>query len=284
MRVALLGTGTMGIGMAHSLMRAGIEVSAWNRSAERARPLAADGATVTEDPRAAVDGADIVLTMLFDAPAVLEVGEQIVSAIGSGAVWVQASTIGLEGTEKVAALTTAHGVRLVDAPVLGTRQPAELGKLVILASGDPTLRDLVQPAFDAMGAKTIWAGDEVGRGSALKLVCNAWIGSMTAAIAQSLTLAGALGLPPQLFLDAIEGGQSDTPYAHLKGRTMLDGDFPPQFALDGVLKDVGLIRTAVEGSAVAPELITAVQAMYQRASDRGHGGEDIAAVVRAFTP
>lgn len=283
MRVALLGTGTMGIGMAHSLLRAGIEVSAWNRSAERARPLAADGATVTEDPRAAVAGADIVLTMLFDAPAVLEVGEQIVDAIGDGAVWVQASTIGLEGTASVAALATAHGVRLIDAPVLGTRQPAELGKLVILASGDPALRDLVQPAFDAMGAKTIWAGDEVGRGSALKLVCNAWIGSMTAAIAQSLTLAGALGLPPQLFLDAIEGGQSDTPYAHLKGKTMLDGEFPPQFALDGVLKDVGLIRTAAEGSGVAPELITAVQAMYQRASDRGHGGEDIAAVVRAFT-
>lgn len=282
MRVAVLGTGTMGIGMAHSLLRAGIEVSAWNRSVAKARPLAADGATVVEDVRSAVEGADIVLTMLFDAAAVLEVGERIADAVATDAVWIQSSTIGLDGTARVAKLAADHGLRLVDAPMLGTKQPAEQGKLVALASGDPALREPVAPALAAMTAKTVWAGDEVGRGTALKLVCNAWIGSITAAVAQSLALAGGLGLDPQLFLEAIGGGQSDTPYAQLKGATMLTGEFPAQFALDGLLKDVTLIRTAVEGAGLDATLITAVQSAYQKASDAGHGADDIAAVYTAF--
>lgn len=282
MRVAVLGIGTMGAGMARSLLRTGIDVTVWNRNPERARPLADDGATVATDAAAAVAGADVVLTMLFDAPAVLEVGALIAASIGAGSVWIQSSTIGLDGTAQVERLAAEHGIRLLDAPVLGTKQPAEQGKLVVLASGDPGLRAGVRPVFDAIGAKTVWAGDSVGRGTALKLVCNAWIGSMTAAVAQSLALAGALGLPPQLFLDAIEGGQSDTPYAHLKGKSMLDGNFPAQFALDGVLKDIHLIRAAAEGAGVQANYITAVEATYQRASDLGHGSEDIAAVIAAF--
>lgn len=282
MRVAVLGTGTMGAGMARSLLRAGIDVTAWNRSPDKAEALAGDGATVAREPAAAVDGADVVVTMLFDADSVLEVGGQIAGALGPDAVWVQSSTIGLAGTDRLARLAADRGLRVLDVPVLGTKQPAEQGKLVMLASGDPALRAAAQPALDAMGAKTIWAGDSLGRGTALKLVCNAWIGSMTAAVAQSLALAGGLGLDPQLFLDAIDGGQSDTPYAHLKGKTMLAGEFPPQFALDGVLKDLGLIRTAVEGAGVDPTLIRAVLSTYQQASDAGHGGEDIAAVYTAF--
>lgn len=282
MRVAVLGIGTMGAGMARSLLRAGIEVTAWNRSPDRADALVADGATVAGDPAAAVDGADLVLTMLFDAESVLEVAEEMAGAVGAGAVWLQSSTIGLDGTARVARLAADRGLRLLDVPVLGTKAPAEQGKLVLLASGDPSLRPHVQQALDAMGSKTIWVGDEVGQGTALKLVCNAWVGSLTAAVAQSLALADGLGLDPQLFLDAIEGGQSDTPYAHLKGHAMLAGEFPPQFALDGVLKDLALIRTAVEGAGVDPTLIRAVQSTYREASEAGHGGEDIAAVFTAL--
>jgi len=282
MRVAVLGTGAMGVGMARSLLREGFEVSAWNRTAERARPLAADGATVAETAAAAVDGAELVVVMLFDADAVLDVLAGVADGIGPDAVVAQMSTIGLAGTREVARLAEQADLRVLDAPVLGTRGPAADGKLVVLASGDPALRPVAQPAFDAMGAKTVWAGDELGRGSALKLACNAWIATITAGIAQSLTLAGALGLDPQLFLDAIAGGQSDTPYAAIKGGSMLAGQFPSQFALDGVLKDLGLIRAAVESAGVDPALASALHDVYQRASDAGHGGEDIAAVVSAF--
>lgn len=208
MRVAVLGTGRMGAGMARSLLRAGLDVVVWNRSPERARPLAADGAVVVGSAREAVTGADVVVTMLFDADAVLEVVESAADACGAGTVWAQMSTIGLVGTERVAALADRAGLRVLDAPVLGTRQPAEQGALVVLASGDPALRPVVEPAFDAMGSRTLWAGDSLGAGSALKLACNAWVATVTAGVAQSLSLAGALHLDPQLFLDAIAGGQS----------------------------------------------------------------------------
>lgn len=284
MRVAVLGTGVMGTGMAHSLLRDGMDVTVWNRSAERARPLGDDGATVATDAADAVAGADVVVTMLFDADAVLDVLGAVAGSLGPDTVVAQMSTIGLAGTERLRALTEQRSLRVLDAPVLGTRKPAEDGGLVVLASGDPALRPAAQPAFDAMGSKTLWAGDALGRGSALKLVCNAWVATVTAGIAQSLTLASALALDPQLFLDAIGGGQSDTPYAHLKGASMLASDFPAQFALDGLLKDLGLIRAAVEGSGVDPELVGALHDVYQRASDTGHGAEDIAAVVQAFRP
>lgn len=282
MRVAVLGTGAMGTGMAGSLLRAGHEVTVWNRNPGRARPLAADGATVATGARDAVAGADVVVTMLFDADAVLDVVGQVADSVGGDAVLAQMSTIGLAGTRRLADLAADASLRVLDAPVLGTTQPAADGKLVVLASGDPAVRPAAQPAFDAMGSKTVWAGDALGRGSALKLAANAWIATLTAGIAQSLSLAAALGLDPQLFLDAIAGGPSDTPYAHLKGASMLADEFPSQFALDGVLKDLGLIRSAVESSGVDPMLASALHDVYQRAADTGHGGEDIAAVVTTF--
>ncbi len=282
MRVAVLGTGAMGVGMARSLLRDGFGVTAWNRTPDRARLLAGDGATVADSARDAVAGADLVVTMLFDADAVLDVLDQVSGAVGPAAVVAQMSTIGLNGTRRLARLADRTGLRVLDAPVLGTRQPAADGRLVVLASGDPALRPAAQPAFDAMGAKTVWAGDGLGAGSALKLACNAWVATITAGIAQSLALAEALGLDPQLFLDAIAGGQSDTPYAALKGGSMLRGEFPSQFALDGVLKDLGLIRSAVESSGVDPALAGALHDVYRRASDAGHGGEDLAAVVSTF--
>lgn len=284
MRVAVLGTGTMGAGMARSLLRDGLAVTVWNRSPERSLPLADDGAVVAESAQAAVTAADVVVTMLFDADSVLEVVASAADAFGSATVWAQMSTIGLAGSARVAALADRHGLRVLDAPVLGTRGPAEQGELVVLASGDPALLGIVAPAFDAMGGRTLWAGDSLGAGSALKLVCNAWVATLTAGVAQSLSLAEALHLEPQLFLDAIGGGPSDTPYAHLKGAAMLSGEFPAQFALDGVVKDLGLIRTAVGHSGVDPALVSALLDTFRRAGAAGHGHEDIAAVVTAFRP
>lgn len=282
MRVAVLGTGAMGAGMARSLLRAGHEVAVWNRTMDRARPLGDDGATVAGTARDAVASVDVVVTMLFDAAAVLEVLGQVSDVVAQDTVVAQMSTIGLAGTASVARLAADASLRVLDAPVLGTRQPAADGKLVVLASGDPGLRVLAQPVFDAVGARTVWAGDSLGRGSALKLAANAWIATVTAGVAQSLSLTQALGLDPQLFLDAIAGGQSDTPYAHVKGASMLAGHFPSQFALDGLLKDLGLIRSAVGSAGVDPAVADALLDVFQRASDAGHGGEDIAAVVSTF--
>nr|BFF12662.1 hypothetical protein GCM10025699_39650 [Microbacterium flavescens] len=151
----------------------------------------------------------------------------------------------------------------------------------MLAAGASDLVQRARPVLDAMGAKTIAAGDTVGQGTALKLAANAWIASVTAATAQSVALAESLGLDPQLFLDAISGGQADTPYAHIKGATMIAGDYPTQFALDGLRKDIDLMRAAAP-STFDPTLLDALATVYASASERGHGSDDIAAVRAGF--
>ena len=284
MRVASLGTGVMGAGMASSLRRRGIEVQAWNRPRTRAGALTDRGVQVYDTAAEAVADADVAVTMLFDADSVLEVMTTALPAMRADAVWVQSSTIGLVGTAQVAALAASERVSFVDAPVLGTKGPAEQGQLVWLAAGDPALAPRIAPALDAMGTKTLWVADSPGPGSALKLVCNAWVTTLTAGVGQSVALAGRLDLDPQLFLDAIGGGPLDVPYAHVKAAAMMNDDFSAQFPVDGVRKDLALIRDAQTGTRTATELTNAVLDRFDVASKRGHGKEDMAAVVWAFRP
>jgi len=281
-RIAVLGTGIMGAGVARSLLRSGLAVTVWNRSVEKARPLAASGAVVAELLEDAVRDADVVITTLFDAEAVLAVAEHVIGKLRANAIWVQASTIGLVGAERVAKLARDHDATVVEAMMLGTRQPAETGQLVLLVAGDPALRVRLERVLDAIASKVVWAGDTLGQGTALKLVCNAWITTLTAAVGQSLALAEGLGLDPELFLEAIAGGQSDTPYAHLKGRAMLTPAGEPQFALDGARKDLGLIAYAALRADIHSELLEAVRGVFDRSAERGHGAEDIAAVIAGF--
>jgi len=265
--------------MARSLKRAGHDVTAWNRTRAKAEPLAADGVTVATGISEAVDGADAVVTMLFDTAATAKIKDELVAALGTDAIWIQAGTVGVDGIRALAA-----GVdRFVDAPVLGTRKPAEDGKLVVLASGAPELLSRAEPVFAAIGARTVVAGDAIGQASALKLACNAWVALITAGTAQSLTLASALGVDPHLFLDAIEGGPTGSPYARVKGEAILAGDTTTSFAIDGVVKDVGLIIEAADGVGYPTDLLTSVRSLYLGASEAGHGEEDMGAVASFFT-
>ena len=283
-RITLLGTGTMGVGMAHSILRAGLPLTVWNRHVERARPLADDGATVAEDLAEAVREADVVVTMLFDADAVTAVMDEAAGAMKDGAVWVQSSTVGRDGTATLARFATDRGLTMVDAPMVGTKQPAEDGKLTVLASGPASTKPLVQPVFDAVGAKTVWLGDEPGPASAMKLVANSWVGVLTAGTAQGIQQARAFGLDPAQFLETVSGGAADSPYLQTKGTAILEERFDPQFGLDGLLKDLRLIRTATAGAGVPTTLVDALVAAFEQASEEGHGREDIAAVSASFQP
>ena len=216
MRVAFLGTGIMGAPMARNVRAAGHEVSAWNRSREKAEPLAQDGVTVAASVAEAVAGADVVVTMLADAQAVEAVAEEALGAL-DGAVLVQMSTIGLAATDRLAERAEAAGVAFVDAPVSGTKQPAEQGKLVVLASGPEAVRERVDPVFDAVGAKTVWLG-EAGSAQRLKLVLNTWLLGLTEALAEAIALAEALGVDPRTFLETIDGAPSARPTPRSRGR------------------------------------------------------------------
>jgi 3-hydroxyisobutyrate dehydrogenase len=280
--VTVLGTGIMGAGMARSLIRAGLDVTVWNRTADKARPLEQDGARVADDVASAVSGAEVVLTMLFDADAVAAVMEQALPAVARSALWVQASTVGLDGTARLAQLADRHGVGFIDAPILGTRKPAEEGALTVLAAGPQQLREAATPVFDAIGSRVVWVGERPGDGHRLKLVANSWVLSVVAATAQAVGLSRDLGINPQLFLDVISGGPLDCAYTQLKGKAMIAGEFPPAFPLAGAAKDTALIAEAMRAAGTDDRLMAALHEQFQAAADAGHDAEDMAAVIHAF--
>jgi 3-hydroxyisobutyrate dehydrogenase len=273
--IAFLGTGIMGHGMAARLLGAGFSVHAWNRTRAKAASLADLGATVAETPAEAVTGADLVVTMLSDADAVLEAMTGALPTMD--AVWLQMSTVGVEGCARLAAVARDAGVAFVDAPVLGTRKPAEDGTLKILAAGPAQLRERCEPVFAPMGMLFCWL-DEVGQASALKLVANSWTLAITDATATSIRLAQHLDVDPQLFLDVIGGSLSDSPYLQVKGAAIIADQYPPSFAVSGAAKDARLIVQAGRDAGYEPELLEVVRRHLERAAERGHGDDDMAAV------
>jgi 3-hydroxyisobutyrate dehydrogenase len=277
--VAVLGTGIMGFPMARNIARAGHTVRAWNRSRDKAAGLAQHGVSVFDTAAEAVQDADLVVTMLTDVDAVLAtMTEDVLAAVGQSSVWLQMSTVGVEGTRRLARLAQDHAIAFVDAPVSGTRKPAEDGQLAVLAAGDPGLRDKAQPVFDAVGASTRWVGDEPGNATALKLVLNGWVLTVTDGVSEALSLAGGLGLEPQLFLDAITGGSLEIGYAFIKGPVMMRGDYTPSFPAALAAKDADLIMDAAEAVGVKLSVIPAVRDDLRHAIAEGHGDEDMAAM------
>jgi len=180
-RVAVLGTGIMGAPMARNLLKAGFRVGVWNRTPEKARVLATEGADLAETPADAVREAAFVITMLTDAAAVLAVMGQAAESVPDGAVWLQTGMVGRE-VQPVAGLAEDHRITFVDCPVIGTRETAKRGRLVVLASGPGDALDRAQPIFDAIASKTVRLEPGARGASRIKLVATAW----TVGIAESL--------------------------------------------------------------------------------------------------
>ena len=280
--VAVLGAGsTMGSAMARNMLRAHIPVRAWNRTPDKAEPLTDAGAEVFGSPAEAAEGAGIVLTMLSDADAVIESAGPALGAASDGALWLQMSTIGESGTGRCIELAREHGVGFLDAPVLGTKQPAEEGKLVVLASGEEHLREAAQPVFDAVGQKTLWVG-EAGAGTRLKLVVNSWVLTVTEGAAETIALAEGLGLDPSLLFEAIDGGGLDLPYLRIKGGAMIERNFDPAFRLELAAKDARLVAQSAERVNLdLPVLVAIAQRLTEGAKE--HGDKDMAATYLTAT-
>jgi 3-hydroxyisobutyrate dehydrogenase len=280
--LAVLGAGgTMGRGIARNAAAAGIPVRAWNRTAAKLDDLIdTAGVEAFATAREAVADVDLVVTMLSDADATIAAmsGPDGGAAGSEGAVWAQMGTIGLEGSERCGELARNRGLVYVDAPVMGTKKPAEAGRLVILASGPQGPRESLEPFFDAIGKRTIWLG-EAGEGSRLKVVVNSWICTITEGTAEMLRLAEALGLEARLALDAIEDGPLDLPYGRMKAEMMLKGEYPPSFRLALAAKDA---RLAVAAGAEADAEIPMIEAIAAQMTAVAaiHPDDDLAAVFR----
>ena len=282
--IAVLGAGgTMGFPIARNLTRGGFAVRAWNRSREKAEPLSSEGAEIAGTPGQAAGGADVVLTMLADTDAVLETMSGVLEAeLADGVVWLQMSTIGEEGTARCQALADERDLAFVDAPVLGTKQPAEEAKLVIMASGERELETRLAPIFDAIAQRTMWVG-EAGSATRLKVAVNSWILSVVEGVAETLALAEGMGLEPGLVLEAVRGGSLDLPYLQMKGKAIIERDFEPSFKLALAAKDAALVEESAERHGLdLPLARTIRQRLAQGAAE--HGDDDMAATYLTSAP
>jgi 3-hydroxyisobutyrate dehydrogenase len=281
--VAVLGIGAMGRGMAASALRAGIPVVVWDRGMAAAQDLAGRGAQVAASAADAARQAAIVVTMVTDADAVLSIARDqgMLAALPPGAIWAQMSTIGVAGIEAVAALANAErpDVVLLDAPVSGSREPAERGQLTIFASGPGEARSRVAPLFDALGQRTIWVG-ETGAGTRLKLVSNTWLAFANEAVANSVALAHRLGLATGTVTDALGGAPLVSPWQAAKLQRIAEGEFSPQFPLSLALKDARLALQAAGNGRL--EVLACLADEWQRAVDQGLGAQDLTVVTQTI--
>jgi 3-hydroxyisobutyrate dehydrogenase len=278
MRVAVLGTGIMGSAMARNLIAAGLATTVWDRSPSATAPLAQAGARAAPSAADAVAGARVVIMMLPTADVVTSVlfDSGVAGAFAPGAVCAQMGTIGISATLEISARLgqIRPDVMFVDAPVSGSKGPAEAGQLLILASGPAKAEPVVHPVLAAIGRKTVWLG-QAGQGTRLKLAVNAYMSVLIEGVAEALELAARYGIDPDKLDEAIEGGPLDAPIADAKLHKMEAGNYAPEFPLEWALKDVDL-ALAEAGGATLP-LLAALSRQWRAAVDAGHGREDISA-------
>lgn len=277
-KVAVIGAGTMGAAMSRRLVAAGFDVGVWSRHYQSMKALVQVGATAYDRAADAVGDADVVISMLATEAATTGVmlGDGALRAMRPGAVWVQMATVGVTTTDWLAAQARRRrpDVAFVDAPVSGSREPAERGQLLILASGPPSVAQALAPVFDTLGRATLWLGP-AGGGSRIKLVLNTWLAFQTEGAAEAAALADKLGVPSTALFEALRDNPLASPYALAKLARMEDHDYHADFALDWALKDLDLVASAA-GDTPAP-IARAIADRWRVLVHDGASGLDVSA-------
>ena len=267
----------MGSRMAANLRKAGYDVVVWNRTRERAEEL---GEPIADTPRAAAEGAEILITMVVDTPDVEEVlfGENgAAEGMASGALVVDMSTIPPTASRSIAERLSERGVHFLDAPVTGSKPKAEDGTLTIMAGGDPDDFERAKPLFHAMGQVVVHAGP-TGHGSMVKLLNNAVAATNAATLAEAFQIAENHGLDMDRVVEIMKAGSANSLMLELKARPMLDRDYEPLFKLAHMLKDV---RHALDEANGDFSLAQRAEELYAAADEAGHSDDDFAAVAEA---
>lgn len=277
-RVAVVGLGAMGSRMARRLLEAGHDVTVWNRTAAKAAPLVAAGATAATTPAAAAMGADVVVTMVTDAAALAAVSEGrggVLEGARDGTVLVDMSTVGPAAVARLRSVAPPT-VGMLDAPVLGSVAEAEAGTLKIFVGGDAALAERWSGLLSALGTP-LHVGP-LGSGAAAKLVANATLFGVLGVLGEAFALGRSLGLADGVLFDVID----QTPLA-AQGRrrqpAIESGEYPARFALSLARKDADLVTEAAAASALDVRVVAAARAWFADAEAAGMGGQDYSAVL-----
>ena len=282
--IAVLGVGTMGSAFARRMLGAGMRVSVWDPSHAGAERLVDAGARAAATPEDAVRDAGVVLTMVPTIASIEETMPRALAAMSPGAIWLQMSTIGVEGTERAIALAQEHrpDIVFVDAPVSGSKTPAEEGKLLILASGPAAALDALAPVFSALGQKTIrW--ERAGSGSRMKLVLNMWLAVLGEGIAETAVLAQSLDVSLKDVETCLASTALDAPWALSKLERIERNAFDPDFALALAAKDLHLALAAATRARRRLPMAQSIAAQWDNALQAGLGDRDVVGAYLALT-
>jgi 3-hydroxyisobutyrate dehydrogenase len=280
-RVALLGLGIMGAGMAANWLAKGFELSVWNRTPAKAQSLAGKGAKIAATPREAAAAADFIFAMVADDAVSRSVwlgADGGLAGAKSGAILVESSTLTPDCVRELGRHAQAKGCGFLDAPVGGSRQAAALGQLRFFVGGELAIFEAARPALAAVGSKMDLLGP-VGAGATWKLINNQLAAAQIAALAEALEVAEKAGFKKEQISDLVLAGAAASPIVKLKLPRMLAHDFePPDFALHLMLKDARYAAALAQSLGAPGDMISGAAKAFARADAKGLGAKDVAAV------
>lgn len=282
MKTGFIGLGIMGSRMAANLQKAGHDLVVYNRTAEKAEALVKAGARLAESPAAMAKDIEVIITMLSTPEVVREVAEEFLPAMSKGSFWVDVSTVNPSFSREMAGLSSEHEVKFVDAPVAGSKAPAENGELLFLAGGKQEELTSIAPLLDVMGKKTLYL-EKVGNGANIKMLINLMLAQSMATFSEAIALGKSMGLPEDQLLNILTATPVVAPVMGLLKERLLDGNFDVNFPLKWIHKDIMLaLDTASELSVPMPSL-EQTEALYKDALDEGLGDLDFSAIYKALT-
>ncbi len=270
--------------MVSNLLRAGFQVTVYNRTASKCDPLVKEGATAAATKQAASEGKDVIITMVSNDDSIREIfygPEGILEALKPGAVVIDSSTISPGLVKEIAAAVESKGGHFLDAPVTGSKPGAVEGTLVFMVGGSADIIEANRDVFDAMGKLLLHMGEN-GSGAAAKLAHNAMVGIHNIALAEGFSIAVKSGVPADKFLELIRNGSAGSKQVELKGRKIIEGDFSNQFSLELMLKDLKLASALSDASGVPTPALELAKSLFQSGYSQGYGEEDLSAVVKTY--
>ncbi|XP_006426537.2 glyoxylate/succinic semialdehyde reductase 2, chloroplastic isoform X1 [Citrus sinensis] len=283
-RIGFLGMGIMGTPMAQNLLKAGCDVTVWNRTKSKCDPLISLGAKYQPSPDEVAASCDVTFAMLADPESAMDVAcgkHGAASGMGPGKGYVDVSTVDGDTSKLINGHIKATGASFLEAPVSGSKKPAEDGQLIFLAAGDKSLYNTVAPLLDIMGKSRFYLGD-VGNGAAMKLVVNMIMGSMMATFSEGLLLSEKVGLDPNVLVEVVSQGAISAPMYSLKGPSMIESLYPTAFPLKHQQKDLRLALGLAESVSQSTPIAAAANELYKVAKSHGLSDEDFSAVIEAL--